>query len=109
MALNSRVLLRDMVAAARGVLADDWPELKEIAEAELKGVIAGFKAIERMRRAGKISQRQAKQLFQVKRNTAEIVLFSLEGVGRITAEKALNAAFKVVRDSVNTSLGFVLI
>lgn len=109
MAIDTRALLKEMVKAAQGVLEDAWPDLKEVATAELKGIAESIKTIERLRLQGKISQRQAKLLLKMKRNTAKIVLLSFQGMGLISVENAVNAALKVARDTVNTSLGFKLI
>lgn len=109
MAINKSALLKQMVKAAKVVLEDSWPDLKEVAIAELRGIAEGVKTIEKLRLQGKISQRQAKLLLRMKRNTAQIVLLSFKGMGLIVVENALNAAFKVVRDTVNTVLGFRLI
>ena len=45
----------------------------------------------------------------MKRNTAQIVLLTIEGLGIITVEKAINAAMKVVKDTVNEALDFALL
>jgi len=109
MAINKREIFLEMMGAARGVLSDEWPQIKQVAHAELRALAEGVRTIERLRLAGTITQKQAKQLFRMKRNTAKIVLMSLEGLSRVAVERALRAAIKVVRDSVNTSLGFALL
>ncbi len=109
MSINTSALLKKMANAAKGVLEDSWPDLKEVATAELRGIAEAVKTIEKLRLQGKISQRQAKMLLKMKRNTAQIVLLSFQGMGLVVVENALNAAFKVARDTVNTSLGFKLI
>lgn len=109
MAINKSALLKDMVAAAKLVLEDAWPDLKEVATDEFRGIAESIKTIERLRLQQKISQRQARLLLKMKRNTAKIVLLSFQGMGLIAVENAVNAALKVARDTVNTSLGFRLI
>lgn len=102
-------LLRSMAAAAKEVFGEDWPEIRELAETELKGIAEGIALIERLRLEGKISQKQAKLLIRMKKNTAQIVLLTIEGLGIIAVEKAINAALKMVKDTVNQALDFRLL
>jgi hypothetical protein len=37
------------------------------------------------------------------------VLLTVEGLGLLAVEQAINAALRVVKDTVNTALGFVLV
>ena len=109
MSIDVGELLEQMLDAAKEVLEADWPEIKEHAETELKGIAEGIALVKRLRLQGKISQKQAKSLIKMKRNTAQIVLLTLEGLGIIAVEKAINAAIKVIKDTVNDTLDFALL
>lgn len=109
MSINIDELVQSMLVAAKGVFDSDWPLVKEHAETELKGIAEGIALIERLRVQGKISQKQSKLLIKMKKNTAKIVLLTLKGLGIVTVEKAINAALKVVNDTVNTALNFKLL
>jgi len=109
MSINVDDLVQSMLVAAKEVLDTDWPDISEHAETELKGIAEGIALIERLRLQGKISQKQSKLLIRMKKNTAKIVLLTLKGLGIVTVEKAINAALKVVKDTVNTTLDFTLI
>ncbi|MGB5325680.1 MAG: hypothetical protein WBN40_09690 [Pseudomonadales bacterium] len=109
MAINVKKLLRQMLKAARQELKDEWPIVKDHAETELKGIAEGIALIERLRLEGRISQRQARALIKMKKNTAQIVLLTLKGLGIIAAERAINAALKAVKDTVNEALDFKLL
>jgi hypothetical protein len=109
MAIEVDRLLKQMLQAAAGVLEEDWPDIKDHAETELRGIAEGIALIERLRLQGKISQKQAKLLIKMKRNTAQIVLLTIEGMGLIMVERALNAAMKAVKDTVNGALRFKLL
>ena len=104
MSIDVGELLEKMLDAAKAVLEEDWPEIKEHAETELKGIAEGIALVE-----GKISQKQAKSLIKMKRNTAQIVLLTLEGLGVLAVEKAINAAIKAIKDTVNGTLDFALL
>jgi predicted nucleic acid-binding protein len=109
MAIDVDALVKRMAEAARDVFDKDWPEIKELAETELKGIAEGIALIERLRLEGKISQKQARLLIRMKKNTAQIVLLTIKGLGIIAVEKAINAALKVVKDTVNEALDFRLL
>lgn len=109
MSIDVDELLQQMLGAAKEVLAADWSDIKEHAETELKGIAEGIALIERLRLQGKITQKQAKSLIKMKKNTAQIVLLTLEGLGVIAVEKAINAALKVVKDTVNETMDFALL
>ena len=109
MSINIDDLVQSMLSAAKDVFDADWPEIKEHAETELKGIAEGIALIERLRLQGKITQKQSKLLIKMKKNTAQIVLLTLKGIGIVTVEKAINAALKVVKDTVNTTLDFSLL
>ena len=98
-----------MIEAARTVFSDGWPDIKELAEGEIKSIADALKTIEKLRLQGKISQRQAKLLIKMKRNSAKIMLLTVEGLGVVVVESAINSATKVIRDKVNGALGFALI
>lgn len=109
MSINVNDLLGDMVEAAKGVLSGKWPDIKDYAETELKGIAEGIALVEKLHLAGSVTDEQAKLLFEMKKNTAKIVLLSIEGLGILAVEQAINAALDVVKEAVNGALDFSLI
>jgi len=98
-----------MLTAAKTSFGEDWPDIKEHAKTELKGIAEGIALIERLRLQGKITQKQARLLIRMKKNTAQIVLLTIEGMGLVAVENAINSAMKVVKDTVNGALDFALL
>jgi Fic family protein len=109
MAIDVEKLLKSMLAAAKEVLIDKWPEIRSHAEVELKGIAEGIALIEKLRSEGKITEEQAVLLLDMKKNTAKIVLLTIEGLGILAVEQAINAALNVVKETVNASLDFALL
>jgi len=109
MAINVGDLLSEMAVVAEHAFAQKWPEIREFAQTELKGIAESIALIERLNLAGQISEEQAKLLLQMKKNTATIVLLTLEGLGIIAVEAAINAALGVIKDTVNEALDFALL
>jgi len=109
MALNVKSLAAAMVAAAKGKLEDHWPEVREYAQTEARKTADTLASIERLLLTGQINTKQAKALLRMQRNSAQSVLLTIEGLGLLTVESALNAALGAVRDTVNTAVGFALL
>ncbi len=109
MSLKVRELTKAMLAAAKGELVDSWPEVKEYAAAEAKKTAQTLVMIEKLSLQGKITKQQAKIHLRMQKNSALAVLLTLEGLGILAVENAINAALKAIQDSVNTAVGFALI
>jgi hypothetical protein len=109
MALNVSSLAKTMTEAAKGKLRDHWPEVKEFARAEAKKTAETLAMIERLALVGQINAKQAKALLGMQKNSALAVLLTVEGLGLLAVESAINAALGAVRDTVNTAVGFALL
>lgn len=109
MRISLQALVRDMLAAAQEVLEAEWPEIREYAEVEFKGIAESIALVQRLRLQGRITQKQARALIKMKRNTAAIQLLTLKGLSLVATERAVNAATRAVRDTVNTAVGFRLL
>ena len=109
MALNVTELAENMLTAAKDVLEEKWEEASTFAEIEFNSLAEGLKAIEEKLLIGAITTQQAEILFKMKKNAAQSVLLTIEGIGIIAAEQAINEALNVVKDTVNGVLNFPLI
>lgn len=109
MALNVSSLAKTMTEAAKGKLQEHWPEVKEFATAEARKTAETLSMIERLALTGEINVKQAKALLAMQKNSALAVLLTVEGLGLLTVESAINAALGAVKDTVNTAVGFVLL
>jgi len=109
MSIDVNDLLGKMLGAAKGVLSEKWPEIRDYAETELKGIAEGIALIERLHLSQSITDEQARLLLDMKKNTAKIVLLSIEGLGLLAVEQAINAALNVVKETVNRALKFALL
>ena len=109
MALDVGALAKAMVGAAKGKLKKQWPKIKEYAAAEARKTAETLAMIEKLRIAGSISPTEARLLLEMQRNSAKAVLLTIEGLGLLAAEAAINAAVGSVRTTVNKAVGFALI
>ena len=46
---------------------------------------------------------------EIQKNASRTVLLTIEGLGLLAVEAAINAALNVVKDAVNTGIGFTLL
>lgn len=109
MALDLNQMTNDMIGAARGVLQNRWPDVRSYAESELKKLAHTIDDIGRMLLNREIDEDRARLLIQMQKNAARSVLLTVEGLGLLAAEAAINAALDVVRNAVNTAVGVALL
>jgi hypothetical protein len=109
MAIDIPALLPAMLTAARDVSAKQWPEMREFAETEFRKLGESLAMIERLVVTGKITEEQARLHLEIQKAAMRTVLLTIEGLGILAVERAINAALDVVRDTVNTALGFALV
>lgn len=102
-------LSKDMLAAARDVLKKQWPKAKDYAASEFKKIGESILFIESQLALGKMTPEQAKLHLEIQKNASRTVLLTLEGLGIVAVEAAINAALAVVRDTVNKAVGFALL
>ena len=65
--------------------------------------------VEKLKLLGQIDEEEAELQFNIQKNASRTVLLTIEGLGILAVEQAINAALDVVSDTVNTALGFNLI
>ena len=58
---------------------------------------------------GEISAAEAKALIAIHKNTTRTVLLTVQGLGLLAVEKAVNAALGSVKDAVNGAVGVALL
>jgi hypothetical protein len=109
MAIDVAQLVGQMINAAAGVLGKKWPDVKEYAESEFKKLGECILTIESMKLQGKITEDQARLHIEIQKNAMRTVMLTVEGLGILAVEQAINAAFVIVRNTVNTALGWKIL
>lgn len=109
MSINAEELAGNMLAAMQKALSNKWSEIEEYGEAEAKKLAQSFVMIETLKAANKIGAEEAALHFSIQKNASRTMLLAIEGLGVLAVEQALNAALYVVKDTVNTAVGFTLI
>lgn len=107
--INTGDIIEKMIKAAKGVLTDNWKEVKPYAKQEFKNLAENFGLIIKLKNEGEITKEQARLYIDIHKNTVKIVLLTIKGLGIIAVEKAINAAISIVKDSINSAIGFAVL
>jgi hypothetical protein len=102
-------MLKQMVQSVRKVLKSSWKEVKPFAEQQLRSFIENIRLIDELKSKGKITEEKARLHLSIQREAARTVLLTIEGIGILTAENAINSAIQVIRTTVNKAIGWVLL
>ncbi len=107
--LNIPTLLTQMLDAAKVPLKSHFKEAKPFAKQQFKELLENIKMIAKMKLDGTLTLEKAKLHIEIQKNSMRIVLLTIEGLGLVAVENAINAAIGVVKNTVNTAIGFNLL
>ncbi|MFQ5847953.1 MAG: hypothetical protein ACE5IQ_09855 [Candidatus Methylomirabilales bacterium] len=102
-------LVKRMGSAALRVLKKKYPSVQKYAEVEFRKFGVTIVNIQKMKLAGDIDKEEARLLMEIQKNAMRSVMVTVEGLGIIAVEQAINAALRVVKDTVNSAIGWKLI
>lgn len=107
--INYNQLLQDMLSAVKGQLKDHWNEARPYAEKELKSFTENIKLIAKLKLQGKKNEEKARLYIDIQKSSMRIVLLTIEGLGILAVEAAINAAIDVIKSTVNTAIGWSIL
>ncbi len=107
--IDLKKLVEGMTSAALGVLKEKWPSVKTYAEAEFKKLGETVIGIQKAKLAGEMNEQEARLLMDMQKNAMRAVMLTIEGLGIIAVEQAINAALAVVRDTINSAIGWTIL
>lgn len=102
-------LTKDMLGAAQVQLSKHWEEAKPYAEKEMKSFAENIKLIAMLKAEDKITEEQAKLYLDIQKSSMRIVLLTIQGLGILAVEAAINAAIDIIKGTVNTALGWTIL
>jgi hypothetical protein len=109
MALDIVSLVQPMLDAAKPMLVKSWGEAKDYAQSEARKMGETLASIEQLSAKGQITKDQAEALLDMQRHAMQAVLLTIEGIGLIAAQNAINAALGAIAPVVNKALGWPLL
>ncbi len=107
--INFNDIFEKMVAAGKESLHTNWATIKDLATSSYKTLAQNIVDIEKMNIAGTITKEQAKLKIGIQKNAFTTILLTEQGLGLLAVEAALNASLNVIKDLVNSAVGFLLI
>ena len=107
--IDIKELASEMLSASKDVLKKEWKQVAPIAEIHIKTIIHNLEQIAELKLNKKITEEQAKLHLAIQKESFKTILLSFEGIGIVTAEKAINAALNTVKSTINKAIGWRLL
>lgn len=101
--------MRKMLPAAKASLEDKWPVMSTVATVALTQLSQNLVDISNMVVNQTVTPEQAAILVDMQKSALQTALLGEEGLGLLAAEAAINAVISVIRDTVNTAIGFAVL
>jgi hypothetical protein len=109
MSLNAEQLGKDMLAAIKPVLQAHWGKAAPYATAEAQKLAICAVQIEVGYKSGELTAEEARILRDMQASASRAALTTIETIGLITAQDAINAALKVLSAAVNRAVGIAIL
>lgn len=109
MTFNLETLTKSMLDGAREAVSDRWPQLRALAEVEMRKLAQTLIDVHQLLEAGDIDDKRARVIVRIQQNTARSVLCTVRGLGVLAAEQATEAAVAAVARLVNAAVKFKLL
>lgn len=107
--MNTEALSEEMAGAARSIFKDQWPFMEAFAVPEFNKLALTILQIRALIASEQVGENEALVILEMQKNAARGVMMSREGYGLLKVEQAINSGLGMVKNSVNTALGFPLI
>lgn len=102
---NWTTVLQGMLAAAQQVAQNEWPKLRDEAEAQFQTLTQVAARVETRTLANTISETNARFLMYQYKMATQNVLFSIEGLTNLLVEQSVNAALAVLSNALKAATG----
>lgn len=107
--LDTQDLFRHMLDGARAEAAGAWQEVKGLLRVELRALARNIKDLGKAVAQGHVAEQSAVLVMRIHKNNLVALAATLTTIVHATAERIVNAALALVRDTVNRALGFALL
>jgi len=100
--------VNDMLAAIKGVVADNWDEVKTVASEFLKRRKDRLQMIAELRISGELTQEKFESRLNDEKLIAEAELNAIGVISKAIAQKAANVAMDVLSKAVKGTIDVIL-
>ena len=107
--MNKEALQGEMLSAARSTFKEQWPFMEAFATPEFEKLAVTILEIQALTDSEQVGESEALVLLDMQKQTARGVMMSREGTGLLKVDQAINSGLGMVKNAVNTALGFPLI
>ncbi|GGB75925.1 hypothetical protein GCM10007424_14870 [Flavobacterium suaedae] len=107
--VDFKKMLKDMLGVAKTEFSDYWKEVKPYAEKELKSFLDNVKLIAKLKLKNTINEEQAKLHMNLQINSMRMVFLTIEGLGLLAVQSAINSMIDIARNTVNTAIGWTIL
>lgn len=107
--INYSELVREMLKIAKVSFSSKWKEAEPYAKREFKSFSDNIKLIAKLKAQGKINEEQARLYLEIQKSSMRVVLLTIEGLGIIAVETAINGAINAIKKTVNRAIGWVIL
>jgi hypothetical protein len=108
MAINVKMLAKSIIDAAEGITGDVWPEVRDVAEGELRRLAQSAEYIEGLLRKEKIDAERARVLFEIHRTAAHTALLTVESLTASVSDAVIRVALGLAGKAITRSAGVTL-
>lgn len=109
MSINVEDLVEKMLASAKTVIIGHWKEARPYAEQQFKSFGDCLQMIASLKAKDQIDEEQARLHIEIQKSSIRVVLLTIQGLGVLAVEAAINAAIDVIKSTVNSALGWSLL
>lgn len=102
-------VLKDALAAAKAVVTDNWPEIKDIVENIGKGLVNDVEFIAKKKLSGEFNEDDARIYLEDQKMVARTRLRSVAIISLQLAERIWNAVAEVFRAAIQNAIGWAVI
>lgn len=107
--MTKTALQEEMLSAARSIFKDQWAAMDAFATPEFEKLALTILQIQSLTADDLIGESEALVILEMQKHTARGVMMSREGAGLKKVDLAINSGLGMVKNTVNTALGFPLI
>jgi hypothetical protein len=108
-AFDVKKIGNELISVAKVKLGEHYEEAKPFADLAFKQLAENIALITELRLTNVIDDQKAKLHLELHKSAVKINLLAIEGIGIIAVEDIINSALDIVKDVVNTAIGFAII
>ena len=100
---------KDMLSSFKDSLGTDWVSLRPDMEKQVQGVRESIVYINELQLEGELTEEAARELIEFQQLNIKMLIIEYSMMKDLAVETAVNAAFKKVREAVNSLVNFELL